>query len=76
MPLNCSSISFKWKNVTMSLPDSIWESSKQPFIKAKEEFIFEWEIYEKKIEKWKEQQQQKKAVSTQERPWEFSSSKS
>lgn len=38
----------------MSLPDSIWESSKQPFIKAKEEFIFEWEIYEKKIEKWKE----------------------
>lgn len=32
----------------MSLSDSVWESSKQPFIKAKEEFIFEWKIYEKR----------------------------
>lgn len=32
----------------MSLPDSVWESSKQPFVKAEEEFMSEWYIYEKK----------------------------
>lgn len=35
----------------MSLPASVWESSKQPFVKAKEEFKLEWPIYENRTEK-------------------------